>query len=106
MKKKVLFTKIKAKLGLEDMGDKENHEDLKTFIKETMEGMSKIFMQGLEFFAIQLMGKSTFGSGSSSAHEERKNHGEAIFSKNRPHNRPHEFINKNGPTIPKFLESK
>ena len=88
------------------MNDKENHEDLKTFIKEAMEGMSKKFMQGLELFASQLMGKSTFESGSSSPHEERKTHGEAIFSKNGPHNIPHEFINQSGPEIYMFLESK
>ena len=41
------YKKIKEKLGLEDMDDKENHEDPKTFIKESMEGVSKIFMQGL-----------------------------------------------------------
>ena len=85
------------------MDEKENNEELKTLINEAMEGISKNFMQGLEFFASQLMGKSTFGSGSSSPHEDRKTHGEAIFSKIGPHNRPHEFINKNGPAIPKFL---
>ena len=72
-----------------------------------MEGMPKIFIQGLELFVIQLMGEFTFESGSSSPHEERKTHGEeAIFSKARPHNRPHEFRSQSVPTIPKFLQSK
>ena len=44
-------------------------------------------------------------SSSSTPHEKRKTHGEAIFSKTGPHNRPHEFKNQNGPAIPKFIES-
>ena len=63
-------------------------------------------MQGFELLASQLGGKSTPGSSSSSPHNEKKTNGEAFFSKTGPHNRPHEFKNQNGPTIPKFLESK
>ena len=71
-----------------------------------MEFMSNNFMQGFELFSSQLMGNSTFKSGSSSPHEERKTHGEAIFPNTRPHNKPHELRNQNGLAIPKFLESK
>ena len=68
--------------------------------------MTKIFMQGFELLARQLGRKSTPMSSSSTPHDERKTHGEALFSKTRPHNRPHEFKKQNGPTIPKFLKSK
>ena len=44
------YKKIKAKLELGNMDDKEYHEYLSTFIEEFMEGISKIFMQGLELF--------------------------------------------------------
>ena len=63
-------------------------------------------MQWLEFMASQLESKSTPGSSSSTPHDEGKTHGETIFSKTGPHNRPHELKNQNGPAIPKFLESK
>ena len=72
------YKKIKAKLELGDMDDKENN-DLKTFIKSTLEGMTKIFMQGFELLARQLGRKSTPMSSSSTPHDERKTHGEAIF---------------------------
>ena len=68
--------------------------------------MTKHFMQGFELLAIQLGGKSTPGSSSSSPHVENKNNGEAIFWEIGPHNQPHDFKNQSGPTIPKFLESK
>ena len=88
------------------MSHKEDNQDLKNFIKSSLEGMTKILMQGLDLLAIQLRGKSTPKSSSSSPHDEKKTNEEAIFSKNGPHNLPHEFKNKNGPTIPKFLKSK
>ena len=64
----------------------EDNEDLKTLIKEYHEGMNKHFMQGFEFLASQLGGKSTLESSSNTPHDEKKIHGEAIFSKTRPHN--------------------
>ena len=88
------------------MDDKENNEDLKTFIKSTLEGMSKHFMQGFELLASQLGSKSTLGSSSSTPHDEGKTNGETIFSKTGPHKRPHELKNKNVHAIPNFLESK
>ena len=80
------YKEIKAKLGLGDMDDKGNNEELKKFIKEYIKGMTKHFMQGFELLARQLGGKSTPGSSSSSPHVEKKTNGEAIFSKTRPHN--------------------
>ena len=47
--------------------------------------MTKHFMQGFELLAIQLGGKSTPGSRSSSPHDEKKANGETIFSKTGPH---------------------
>ena len=88
------------------MDEKLNHEEIKTFIKESMEGMYESFMQGLELFSIQHMGKSTFWSGSNSLHWERKAYGEAIFLNTKPHKIPHDFKNQNGNEINKFLESK
>ena len=38
------YKKIKKKLELGDMDDKENNEDLKTFIKSTLKGMTKHLM--------------------------------------------------------------
>ena len=40
------YKEIKAKLGLGDMDEKENSEDLNTFIKSYLECMTKNFMQG------------------------------------------------------------
>ena len=74
------YKEIKAKLGLGDMDDKENNEDLNTFIKSSFEGMNKHIMQGFELLSIQLGGKSTPGSSSSSPHVEKKTNGETIFS--------------------------
>ena len=75
------------------MDDKEDNEDITTFIKASLEGMTKNFMQGFELLASQLGGKSTPGSSSSSPHVEKKTNGEAIFSKNGARNRTHEFKN-------------
>ena len=66
------------------MDDKEDNEDLKTFIKESLEGMTKHFMQVFELLASQLGGKPTPGSSSSSPHDEKKTNGETIFSKAGP----------------------
>ena len=38
------YKEIKEKLGLGDMDNKENNEDLKTFIQSSLEGMTKHFM--------------------------------------------------------------
>ena len=100
------YEEIRKELGFGDMVDKEDNEDLKTFIKASLEGMKKNFMQGFELFASQLGGKSTAGSSSSSPHDEKKTNGETIFSKTGPHKRPHEFKNWTRPAIPMFLESK
>ena len=51
------YKEIKEKLGPRDMDDKENNEDLKTFIKSDIEGMTKHFMQGFKLLARQLGGK-------------------------------------------------
>ena len=75
------------------MAEKEDNEELKTFIKSDLEGMTKHFMQGFELLGSQLGGKSTPESSSSSPHVEKKTNGEAIFSKIRPHNQPHELKN-------------
>ena len=63
-------------------------------------------MQGFELLVVQLGGKSTPRSSSSSAHDEKKTNGEAFFSNTRPHNQSHELKNHITPAIPKFLESK
>ena len=80
------YKEIKAKLGLGDMDEKENNEEIKKLLKVDLEGMTKHFMQGFEYFSSQLRGKSTPESSSSSPHDEKKTHGEAIFSKTGPHN--------------------
>ena len=100
------YEDIRKELGFGDMDDKEDNEELKKFIKSTLEWMTKHFMKGFEFLASQLGGNSTAGSSSSSPHVENNTNGEAIFLKSGPHNRPHEFKNQSGPEIPKFLESK
>ena len=68
------------------MGDKEDNEDLKKFLKRSVENMTRNFMQWFKFFSIQLGGKSTLGSSNSTPHDEKKTYGKVIFSKNRPHN--------------------
>ena len=75
------------------MDDKENNEDLNTFIRSYLEGMNKHFMQGFELLSIQLGINSTPRSSSSTPHDEGKTNGEPIFSNTGPHNRPHEFKN-------------
>ena len=100
------YEEIRKELGFGDMEGKEDNGDLKTFITSSLETMTKHIMQGFELIASQLGRKSTSGSSNSTPHDEDKTNGETIFSKTRPHNRPHEFKNKNGPAIPKFLESK
>ena len=74
------YKEIKEKLGLRDMDEKENNEDLKKSIKSYIEGINKHFMQEFKFLANQLGGKSTPRSNSSSPHDEKKTNGEAIFS--------------------------
>ena len=68
--------------------------------------MTKHLMQGFEWLASQLGGKSTPRNSGSTPHDEKKTHKKDIFSKTKPHNKPHEFRNQNGHAIPKFLESK
>ena len=87
------YKKIKEKLELGDMDDKENNEDLETFIKTALEVMTKHFIQGFELLASQLGSKSTPMNIISTPHDEGKINGETIFSKTGPHNRPHEFKN-------------
>ena len=67
------------------MAGNEYNEDLKTFIKSYLEGMTKHLMQWFELLAIQLGGKSTPRNSSSSPHDEKKTNGEAIFSNSGPH---------------------
>ena len=88
------------------MSDKEDNEDLKTFIKLSVEGKTKHFMQGFELLDSQLGGKSTPGSSSGSPHDEKKTNRETNFLNIGPHNRPHQFKNKNVHAIHKFLDSK
>ena len=88
------------------MDEKENNEDLETFMKSDLEGMEKHFMQGFELLASQLGSKSTPGSSSSIPHDEGKTNGETIFSKTGPHKIPLELKNKNGVEIAMFLGSK
>ena len=49
---------IRKEIGFGDMVDKEDNEDLKTFIKVSLEGMNKHFMQGFKLLAIKLGCKS------------------------------------------------
>ena len=60
---------IKEKLGLGDMDDKKNNEDLKIFIEASLEGMTKHFMQRFELLASQLGGKSTPESSNGTPHD-------------------------------------
>ena len=48
------YERIREKLGFKDMGDKEDREDLKTFLNSYIEYMNKHFMKGFELFFIQL----------------------------------------------------
>ena len=49
-------------------------------------------MKGFELLVSQFGSKlGVIGDGSSSQSEEKKTMGEHIFSRTRPHNRPHEF---------------
>ena len=41
-----MYKEIREKLGFEDMDDKGDNEDLKTFMKKTLENMTKHFMRG------------------------------------------------------------
>ena len=66
------------------MDDKGDIEDLKPLIKLYLEGMTKHFIQWFKLLVIQLGGKSTPGSSSSSPHDEKKTNGETIFSKAGP----------------------
>ena len=84
------------------MADKEDNSDLKTFITSALETMKKHLMHGFELMPSQFGSKSAPASSSSTPHVEGKTHGETIFSKTRPNNRPHEFKNQNVPTIPNF----
>ena len=68
--------------------------------------MKKHLIQGFELMAIQFRSKSIPGSSSRTPHVEGNTNVETIFSKTKPHNKPHEFRNQNGHAIPKFLESK
>ena len=49
-----LDKEIKEKLGFRDMDDKGDNEDLKKFIKEALECMTKHLMQGFELLGIQV----------------------------------------------------
>ena len=82
------YEKIREKLGIGNMGDKEDIEDLKTFLKTNLENMTRHFMQGFELLASQLRGNSTLGSSNSTPHNEKKTYGEAIFSNIGPHKQP------------------
>ena len=68
------------------MDDKGDNEDLRTFLKTSLENMTRHFMQGFKLLANQLGGKSTPRSSNSTPHDEKKTYGEAIFSNTGPHN--------------------
>ena len=88
------------------MDEKENNEELKTFITSYFDTLTKHLMQWFELMASQFGSKSVPGSSSSTPHVEGKTNGETIFLKTGPHNRPHEFKNWSGTAIPNFLYSK
>ena len=100
------YKEIRKELGFGDMEGKEDNGDLKTFITSALDSRTKHLMQGFELLASQLGAKSTLESSSNTPHDEKKTHGEAIFTNNGPHNRPDKFKNQTRPTIPMFLESK
>ena len=83
----VVFTDT---LGVEFMDD---NEEFKTFIKSYFDDMNNHIMWWFQFMAIQLGGKLAAGGSSSSHHEVKKTYRETIFSRTRPHNRPHDFKN-------------
>ena len=58
---------------IEGMDDKRDNEDLKKFIKEALEGMTKQLMQGFELVPKQLMGKLAAGGSRSFHHGETHN---------------------------------
>ena len=66
------------------MGDKEDNEDLKKFLKRSVENMTRNFMQRFKLFSSQLGGNSTLRSSNSTPHDEKKTFGKVILSKNGP----------------------
>ena len=80
------YEEIRKELGFGDMAPKEDNEDLKTFIKVDLEGMTKHFMQGFELLDSKIGTKSTPGSSNNTPHVEKKTYGEVIFSNIGAHN--------------------
>ena len=56
--------------------------------------------------ASKMGSKGITGDSGSSKSVEKKTMGEHIFSKKRPHNRPHELQSTPRPTAPKFITPK
>ena len=54
------------------MDDRENKEDIKTFLNSCLEDMNRNFLQGFELLYIQLGRKSTPGSSNSTTHSQRR----------------------------------
>ena len=74
---------------------------------EITKNMNQQLMKGFELLVSQFGSKlGVMGDNSCSQSEERKTMGEHIFSRTRPHNRPHEFQIIPRRTAPKFLVPK
>ena len=74
---------------------------------EITKNMNQQLMKGFELLGIQFGSKlGLMGDSSSSHSEEKKTMAEQIFSRNGPHNRPHEFQSTPRPTEPKFIIPK
>ena len=58
---------------IEDMDDNIYSQDLKKFIKVSLEGMTKQLLQGFEVMATQLRGKMEAASSRSSHHGKKNN---------------------------------
>ena len=85
------YKKIKEKLELGDMDEKENNEDLKKFITSYFDTLTKHLMQGFELMTSQFGSKSVPMNSSSTPHVEGKTNGENNVLKTGPH----EFNNQN-----------
>ena len=90
--------------------DHENIEYIKLIqplFDEITNNMNQQLMKGFKLLVSQSGSKlGLMGDISSSQSEEKKTMGEHIFSRTRPHNRPHEFQSTPRPIAPKFLIPK
>ena len=80
---------------------------IQTLFDEITKNMNQKLMKGFEFLVSQFGIKlEEIGDSSSSQSKEKKTMGEHIFSRTRPHNRPHEFQITPMPNTPKFIIPK